>query len=335
MNTLLRYRTFDELFDEATIDIKNIVFDNNINPHSLIKTVRRLNHDLGLRIFRVTETVIEVEKSRAELPEDFFSLNYAMVCGGYTWTEVLPQGTHIEEKLVPNYQCPQEPTLCTDPCNQTDPCNPCNDPCEPQTPTCPTSTCLTKCGDEYVLEQKIKTRTRTYKTFFPLRIKNTREVNCNCPNLRLYGAPNEARIEDNWLKTNFETGNVYLNYLADMVDEEGNLLVPDHALLNEYYEYALKEKILENMMYNGENIGDLLQYTQQKLRMARNNALSYVNTPNFEEMRRLNEVNRAAQYSKYYDMFKNYPANPKNLYSSNTNQMTGRGSGNYGPIYHG
>jgi len=314
MNTLLKYRSFDELYDEATIDIRNITLEGNLNPHALIKTVRKLNHDLGLRIYRESEEVIDVEKGRAKLPEDFYSLNYAMVCGEYSWTEVLPQGTHIEDKMIPKYTPMQEPVPCVDACNTKDPCDPCNDPCSDENLACSPRVCLTKCGDEYILEQKIKTRTRSFKTFYPLRIKDTREVNCKCPNLRLFGAPNEARIDNGWLKANFETGKVYLNYMADMVDLEGNLLVPDHELINEYYEYAVKEKVLENMMYDGKNVGNLLQYTQQKLRAARNNAVSYVNTPNFEEMKKLHEVNRAAQYSKYYDMFKSSPNNPSNAY---------------------
>jgi hypothetical protein len=92
-----------------------------------------------------------------------------------------------------------------------------------------------------------------------------------------------------------------------MIDEHGNVLVPDHEILNEFYEYALKERIYEDLFLNGEDVGQKLQYVQGKLRMARNNAMSLVNTPNFEEMRKVYETNRKAMYSRYYDMFKSYP----------------------------
>jgi hypothetical protein len=92
-----------------------------------------------------------------------------------------------------------------------------------------------------------------------------------------------------------------------MIDEHGNVLVPDHEILNEFYEYALKERIYEDLFLNGEDVGQKLQYVQGKLRMARNNAMSLVNTPNFEEMRKVYETNRKAMYSRYYDMFKRYP----------------------------
>jgi hypothetical protein len=47
-----------------------------------------------------------------------------------------------------------------------------------------------------------------------------------------------------------------------------------------------------------------MQLIEQRLRAARNNALTIVNTPNFSEMKKLWETNRKAQYGRYYNMFK-------------------------------
>jgi hypothetical protein len=94
-----------------------------------------------------------------------------------------------------------------------------------------------------------------------------------------------------------------------MTNENGELLVPDHDLLNEYYEYALKQRILENLFMNGEDVTQRLSLIEQKLRAARNQALSLVNTPNFKEMEQMWWTNRRAMYSKYYDMFKSYSPN--------------------------
>jgi hypothetical protein len=57
-------------------------------------------------------------------------------------------------------------------------------------------------------------------------------------------------------------------------------------------------------MQAGENTTQLMQYMALKLREARNKAVSFVNTPDFAEFKKLWETNRKAQYSKYYDMFK-------------------------------
>ena len=103
-------------------------------------------------------------------------------------------------------------------------------------------------------------------------------------------------------------------------DDEGNLMVPDHDMINEYYEYAIKKRILENLIMNDENISPAkIQLIQEGYRAARNYALTIVNTPNFSEMKRVWTTNRRAQYAKYYDMFKSYPwyqwdKNPNDLY---------------------
>jgi hypothetical protein len=91
-----------------------------------------------------------------------------------------------------------------------------------------------------------------------------------------------------------------------MEDDDGNLLVMDHPLANEYYEYAMKQRIYEDLFFAGEQVTNFLQLVEQRLRAARNNALSFVNTPDFKTMERNWEMNRKAMYHKYYNMFKSY-----------------------------
>jgi hypothetical protein len=114
-----------------------------------------------------------------------------------------------------------------------------------------------------------------------------------------------GKIKNNFLEVNFPEGVVYINYASAMEDEEGNLLTIDHPFTNEYYEYALKERIFENLILNGETtMGPRFQLVASRLRGVRNNALSYVNTPDFKDLRRIKELNRKAQYHKYVNMFK-------------------------------
>jgi cyclopropane fatty-acyl-phospholipid synthase-like methyltransferase len=90
-----------------------------------------------------------------------------------------------------------------------------------------------------------------------------------------------------------------------MEDDYGNLLVLDHPFANEFYEYALKQRIFENLLMAGEStVSNYLQIIEQRLRSARNNALSYINTPDFKEMEKNWDMNRKAMYHRYYNMFK-------------------------------
>jgi len=116
----------------------------------------------------------------------------------------------------------------------------------------------------------------------------------------------DAYLKNGFLHVNFDEGAVYLNYQSVMEDDDGNLLVLDNPYCTEYYEYALKQRIYENLFLAGEPVQNHLQLMTGQLRSARNNALSFVNTPDFAEMKALHTMNRKAQYSKYYDMFKNY-----------------------------
>ena len=120
-------------------------------------------------------------------------------------------------------------------------------------------------------------------------------------------ATNKAWLKDGYLYTDFSCGKVYINYQGALEDDDGNLLVPDHDMINEYYEYAVKKRIIENLIMNDEVVNQAkIQLIEAGYRAARNAAFSIVNTPNFAEMKRVWWTNRRAQYARYYDMFKSY-----------------------------
>ena len=295
-----KYRTFNQLLEDVSIDFSGHALEGKIEPQQLIKVATRVNYDLGLKIHRTKEYMLDIEHSKAKLPADFAYLNYAWSCGSYTVTQTMPSGTHTDT-TQPKY-VPAPDGGDTGPCE--DPT--CKDVCVVQ--NCPTTD---KDGNttynEYMVVQYMGAEQyHTYSQFFPLRIKETSQVQCDCPNINIKSV-DIAEIRDGFLFTSFETGKVYINYQGAMEDENGDLLVLDHPYCNEYYEYAIKERILENMIWDGENVSQQLGLISQKLKAARNNALSFVNTPNFKDYQKIWEVNRKAQYHNYYNMFKSHP----------------------------
>jgi hypothetical protein len=326
-NYTLRYRSFDQLLEDVTIDLNTFALENMIEPQQLIKLARKLNYELGLRINQQKEVVLDVCHGRVKLPDDFYVWNYAMVCNEYTENVGYDMGgTNIQEvpyKEFPSTvnQCAPETVNCrscnANPCKHTAACDlnhPIVDPIpteyDPNNPygnTCIAPRVFMNCkGDRYELIQVINpSLTRTYRALTPLRMVRSQEIHCDCPNL-YFNTLDQGYLKNGYLFTTFDTGKVYVNYMGEMEDENGNLLVPDHALLNDYYEYALKKRIIENLALNGEDVAQRLQLIIPEHRAARNNALSLVNTPNFKEMEELWWQNRRAQYAKYYDMFKSY-----------------------------
>lgn len=296
-NYTLKYRSFDSLLEDVKLDLRSLATDGTIDPAQLLKVAIRVNYDLGLRIYMTKERLLEVCKNRVRLPDDFYVMNFALLCGQATYTFAPPQGTNVQE-VTPEWRPWVEQNYCSN-------------VSLPEQPVC-----LTQCGTSYQLIQVVNTQTRTYDHFLPIRFKNSQYVDCDCPNLN-YLAKDEAYIKDGWIYTNFEEGNVYINYQGTLEDSEGNLMVPDHPYLNEYYEYALKKRILENLLMDGSNVTAQLQLVMQEYRAARNNALSVVNTPNFSEMEKVWAMNRKAMYGKYYDMFKSYPYPTSNLRVNN------------------
>jgi hypothetical protein len=328
-NYTIKYRTFDSLLEDVTVDLNTFALENMIEPQQLIKLTRKINYDLGLRVNQTKEVILDVCHGRVKLPDDFYVFNFALICGSYVVNTGYGNvgGTNIQE--IPYTEVPSTVDVCSpitvncrtcnaNPCNHTagcdlnhpivDPIPVAHDPLNPYGNTCIPPRVFMNCkGDKYELIQVVggSGETRTYSFTSPLRMKPSQDIECNCPNL-YWNTPNEGWIQGGFLFTTLDTCQVYLNYQGEMEDDQGNLLVPDHALLNEYYEYALKARIFENLYLNGEDVAQRIQLVEQKLKAARNNALSVVNTPNFRELEDMWWTNRRAMYGKYYSMFESY-----------------------------
>ena len=286
MNTELKYRTFDQLLHEVGTDF--VIYNNEglIEPAQLIKIAQKVNYDLGLRIHGTKEVLLDVENRKVKLPDDFYVLNYAYLTATYKVNYKSMAGRETENVIVgkgPTEKCPK----CYKP----------EEDC-----ACETTYSVECQNGESIFVQvveKRKTETRIYDTFDRIRISTDtgrRDA--------LNDSDNVGYIKNNYIYTNVAEGKLYISYQGALEDEEGNLLVLDHPVINEYYEYAIKLRLLENLYINGEDVVQKLQLIEPRYKMARNNALSIVNTPDFAEMKKLWELNRKGMYHKYYNMFK-------------------------------
>jgi len=317
-NYTLKYKTFDTLLADAQSDFKKYQLQSLIDPQDLIKVAKRVNYELGLRINQTKEIVLEVEKGRVRLPNDFYTLDYALMCGEYTTKSYMPQGTTVEERIIPAPLYQQTPPniidVCSDPVPPETPvpCSTCNDNCECDSNAMISAvkpSCTLNCkGETIQLVQTMKFETRTYSVMKPIKLlANAMSIDCDCPNL-YWDSPFSGWIKDGWLYLNFQTGKVYISYQGMLVDEDDNIMVPDHDGLNDYYEYALKQRILENLIMNDEVVSQAkIQIIEARYKTAKAFATSIVRTPNFSELKQMWKLNRRAMYNKYYDMFASNP----------------------------
>ena len=286
MKTELRYKTFDQLMNEVATDFTMFNTEGMLDNAEFIKVAQRVNYDLGLRINSTKETIIEISNKKAKLPDDFYVLNYGIICGKYTVVEPAMAGRQTENIIV----------------GKSSSCKKCNS----SSLTCGCNTTYaTECQNgEAIFVQVVEKRptvTRVYETFSRIHIDSSTG--------RIDATDNSypsGHIRNGYIYTNLDDASLFISYQGALEDEDGNLLVLDHPMINEYYEYAIKQRMLENLYMNGEDVAQKIQLIEQRLRAARNYALTIVNTPDYAEMKTLWEANRKAQYSRYYNMFKSY-----------------------------
>lgn len=292
--TELKYKTFNQLLDEVSSDFTTYSLENMIAPEQLIKVANRVNYELGLRIHKTKEVMLDISHNKARLPSDFYVLNYAQLCYKYTVNSTQLSGRHTEDILTSDI----EYSNCCETCKAP------NSDCSciaTNTTVCPAPTCVSLC-DDYTVVEVVKHETRVYNYTEPLYLKPGKGISKYSPNTRFKCGRN-GEIKNGFIYTDICEGKVYISYEGAMEDDEGNLLVLDHPLINEFYETAVKHRILENLYMNGESVEQKLGYMKENLRVARINALSIVNTPDFSELKAVFDMNRKAQYQKYYYMF--------------------------------
>lgn len=280
----LRYKSFNQLMASVESDLDTYADESLIDRSKYIKEVRKVNAELGLKLNQEKEDVIDVKDYKAELPADFMYLQLALACQVNFVTVPKIRGIQTEVHTVENDE---------------------DIPIEVKKAG---SVCYTECDGATWVTQKVGSRTHKFTKFEKLSLSKSSETFCSddCMNFR-FSAGNQMNIlNDDEATFSFREGKIYLNYLADMVNENGEVILLDHPLVNDYYEYQVKKKIFENLKLN--KIGDFLQdyeIMKGELREAKIRAINIVNTPEFGELVEIQRQNRKRFYNRYIRYFDN------------------------------
>lgn len=309
MNTEIKYRTFDQLLDSVLMDMKRFDLEGIVEPQSLIKVALRINHLLGLKINTAHEVILDIHGGKAKLPDDFHVLNFALACGGtkelynkeYTYivphcNEIITIPSDCGEDIVvsPRVQLVYESYTRDSVCSTSSSIkeNDCNSAFVGMTNNCK--------NNPLCLESK--SHARYIHDLIPMQMVKPNGLSPECYNKRVRCSI-QGYIKDNYLIVNFDEGRVYFNYQGVMENADGELLVMDHPKVNDFYEYSIKERITENMLVDSEDVARIYQLYAEKVRVSRIEALSYMRTPDFGELKTMWETNRKAMMHKYYSMF--------------------------------
>ena len=286
---LLKYITFDQLMSSVEQDMELYSTENMIDRQRLIKIVKEVNADLGIKINGEADILLEVKNKRAELPLNFRYLQAIFLCEAVS-TARRPGigGDHVEQIPVNPFSV--------------------NIPCYGDGVICPTGSYKDDCGKCYILAKRPKSEEETqYMVTSPVKL--TQRALSTCGERACLG-PHDDRlayeidINEGTILTNFDKGTLYISYLTDMTDENNNILVLDHPLVRPYYEYAIKKRLFENwFLTNDAEVGDKLKYVVQMMQQARLEAQNYVNAIGYKEVIDHFNNKRSTFLKKYVNMF--------------------------------
>jgi hypothetical protein len=327
MNTSLKYKTFEQLVNSVTTDLQLLYLENFIRPADLIKVATKINREFGLIINTSKPQLLNVCDYKARLPDDYVAINFALACRDITdfeevenvvektYTEFVTLSqtpyviTHnLGTKNVTidfydhlgNYISGVAKILTSETVEVT-----CECPTELENikvvVTVVKESCeLTLCNNVPTIFFQRGLYSRSYSNVVPIDIIKHTDFPKMCGTSPLL----RASIKDNFIHTSFKEGTVFINYVSSLENEDGDLLVLDHDLVNDYYEYALKTRIFENMFLSGEDVERKVMFLKAQEKVARNNALSFVNTPSFYSLKKMWQNHRRLMYNKYYNIFK-------------------------------
>jgi hypothetical protein len=282
----LKYKTFDSLVDAVSEDLRLYDDNNLIKPSSLIRIVRKINADLGLSIQEKGHCFIPISNYEADLPKDFFSALMAFGVTAYNHGVLdngIIYGTHTsldtKEEII-SKQLKPGPDV---------------------------SACLTECGGCYWVTRKTVTGKPILQDKLIPLTPTSNSLKCfdkSTPNTHWRQDGYNIDIQDEKINVSFRNGEIYLEYYKNMVDEGGNLMVLDHPLTDDYYYWALKVKILEDIYYNTEaDVQNKLQDARNQLIPARGAAKNIVNDPDYKVLKQYKEKVSSDFHKRYVKMF--------------------------------
>lgn len=261
----MEYITFDQLLNEVKDEFEMYSKNSLIEASLLIPVVQSVSKLLGSRVQKRKQCLIDIDNYVAKIPLDCYKINSLWAIGKGEIVVGTPQGEHKDYKEV---------DLLTEPLN----------------------------SDVYVTEDGF-----VYKTVYTHNIPSKLKYQVKFPlTIDFTLKPDLTSVEKKgqFLKTNMEYGNILIDYVAVLEDEEGNLLVPSHPIILEYYKAALKKKILETLFFNGEeSAANKLQYINTQYRQAKQYAEQFVNMGEFSEYQQVYDLNRQSFYKRYYKGF--------------------------------
>lgn len=285
-NQIFDYMTLSEFMSSVKSDLHQLDDNNLIDDDRVIKVIRNCTAKLGYRAYKHKQVLLDVRDFKVELPKDFLQIEMIYGIFDKVFKDPFPilknHGVRFDDCLPEGYSLVQDrPHFCN----------------------------LEACGNCIVVsyEEPQNDIYHKYTNVLPLKLGSScTKICCDyCPNLSWKKQINTVDYIDGYLTTSFREGRIYLCYLADNLSEDGELLIPKDDILNPYYEWSVKAKILEDSFMNTEaDVLQKYQLAESKRSSAYADAVNYINTSYSGQYEELIKNRRQMIYDKYYKMYK-------------------------------
>lgn len=281
------YITFSELMSSVKDDIK--LYDDNglIDDDRVIKIILRCSDELGERLHQSKQCKLIVKDYKAPIPSDMWKIEtlYGLTTEStsfplYSGIIGAKQLSFTEEPITNLYTKGEIQYLGVLP----------NDCCKPM---------HVSAYDPTYFERYES------KRIFPLKLSNKLLNSCTfySPCSKWNGGF-QVDLADGNFSFSFKEGEVFLSYLGSLVNQEGDILIPNHPLLLPYYEYSVKVKIFEDIFLNSDaDVANKLEYVKRELPDSKLTAMNFLFSFKGNQLDNIDRKNKMNFYSKWYKMF--------------------------------
>lgn len=274
----IKFITLHELLASVKEDLSS--FDNMglIDEGRVIKTVMWCNERLGIPIHQIREKFIKVRDYKADLPQNFWKVTF--VCA-------------IDETsfCLTGYRDPWNNTTTLE------------DRAKAEAEMCTyVEGCTTKCSPLIIRrENNIEVFRYTHWTSLSLSKSSNMFADKMCFNRP--GGKYTIDIDEEQITLPFREGELYMMYLSTMEDEDGNVLVPFHPLITNWYEWCVKEKILQDILFNSDaDVANKLKLAQEEKGKNWLDAWNFQMEPEYRQLQQYQKQLEANYYNKYFKL---------------------------------
>lgn len=281
----MKYNNIDSLIAEVKSNLNKYDDANLLDDDSMYRDILLGLKGFGNDIMDIHETVVEVEDSQVDLPENFRTLYFAYLCEplGYklsTDPEVEFHELQSSHFYVERTQYNRKWKTCDNCCEDT---------------------------STNVIRENFYFKHKKAAEFYyqnPQLLSLGKSFNKNactkdCRNKMVKDNPNQIVIRNNTLYANFPEGDIYMQYYGLPTDDDGHINIPEtkNGWLELYLEYFVKRRAAELLIGNNDaqglqNLYSVYQQQEQLYLKKASNELKMGNINPEQYRRRMKRLNR-------------------------------------------